>query len=468
MLREYTIVFRRVMTGIDLAVMAGSFFLAYTILWQRQDIVPLSLQSYAVFLPILLVMWGFLLTHFGMYESFRVRPLSEVIDILFKASMYGLLCFGGLVYLLRVEYLPRYLIIYTVIIADLLTALEKITLSGVFRIMRRRGFNPRQILIIGSGPRARFFIQQVTRHRELGLRVIGVVDDDPELNGTRVEGFPVLGTLNDMAALLRQQVVDDVVIVVPRSWLTKIEGVVRLCELEGVRVHVAVDYFNLRFAKAQQSEWLGFPLLSFTMTPDRLWDLLLKRALDIAVIIATAPLALLVAGWCCFLIRRDGPGPLVFRQMRSGINGRKFMMYKFRTMVPGAHEQQEALRPQNELNGPAFKMTDDSRLTAAGKILRRWSLDELPQLWNVLKGDMSLAGPRPALPDEVERYDNWQRRRLSMRPGMTSLWQIRPLKQPADFYEWMRMDLEYIDTWSLALDLKILLKSLVVIVIGRW
>ncbi|MBI4698799.1 MAG: sugar transferase, partial [Nitrospirae bacterium] len=201
-------------------------------------------------------------------------------------------------------------------------------------------------------------------------------------------------------------------------------------------------------------------------TPDRLGLLFIKRLFDfvssVIALIFLMPLLILVA----IVIKASSPGPVFFKQQRCSLYGRKFMFYKFRTMVDEAESMLEAVLPYNEMSGPVFKMTNDPRVTEAGKWLRKYSIDELPQLWNVVNGDMSLVGPRPPLPEEVEKYDGWQRRRLSMRPGITCLWQIKGRNKIADFNEWMRLDMEYIDNWSLWLDFKILFKSVPVVLSG--
>jgi len=230
---------------------------------------------------------------------------------------------------------------------------------------------------------------------------------------------------------------------------------------------VAVDYFKLKFSRAKQTDLGGFPLLTFESTPDRLWCLLIKRLFDAVssgiALLVLAPIFAIIA----IIIKATSKGPVFFRQKRCGLNGRTFILYKFRTMVEGAEARLDELIKHNEMNGPVFKMENDPRLTRVGKFLRKTSLDELPQLWNVFKGEMSLVGPRPPIPKEVEQYDNWQRRRLSMRPGIICLWQVNGRNRIVDFNEWARLDLEYIDNWSLGLDFKILLKTIPAVLFAR-
>jgi exopolysaccharide biosynthesis polyprenyl glycosylphosphotransferase len=243
-------------------------------------------------------------------------------------------------------------------------------------------------------------------------------------------------------------------------------AIAHLCEQEGKIVRVPVDMLDRAFAAGRFEDLDGTPVYSLVSGPDRMIALLVKRAFDLVVatlaLIVGSPLLLLIA---TSLRLREG-APVLFRQTRIGLHGRRFEMLKFRTMSVDAEARLEELREQSEISGQAFKMTDDPRVTKTGQFLRRTSLDELPQLWNVLRGDMSLVGPRPALPREVDSYDMWHRRRLSMKPGITGLWQVSDRRSP-DFNRWAELDLSYIDRWSLWLDIKILAKTLPAAIEGR-
>jgi exopolysaccharide biosynthesis polyprenyl glycosylphosphotransferase len=227
-----------------------------------------------------------------------------------------------------------------------------------------------------------------------------------------------------------------------------------------------VDLFNVPFLRRDIGSLFGYPLVHFEQTVDHLEWTIFKRLFDVIVsslaLVMFMPVFLIVG----VVIKGTSPGPVFFRQTRCGLNGRRFTLYKFRTMVVDADARLQELMASNEMSGPAFKMNNDPRLTPVGHILRRYSLDELPQLWNVLRGDMSLVGPRPPLDREVAQYENWHRRRLSMRPGLTCLWQVSGRNTISQFDEWMRLDLNYIENWSFWLDLKILLKTVPVVVSG--
>jgi exopolysaccharide biosynthesis polyprenyl glycosylphosphotransferase len=228
---------------------------------------------------------------------------------------------------------------------------------------------------------------------------------------------------------------------------------------------VLADFFSLRFSKKRMGVFQKRPAMIFSTTPDSSTALLMKdisdRVFALLGIILFSPVMLGIS----LLVKVTSKGPIFFRQERSGLNGKRFLMYKFRTMVENADQMKDSLQEKNEMDGPVFKITDDPRLTRLGKILRKTSLDELPQVFNVLKGEMALVGPRPPLPKEVSRYDLWQRRKLSMKPGLTCLWQISG-RNDINFERWMKMDLEYIDNWSLWLDTKILFKTIPAVILG--
>jgi exopolysaccharide biosynthesis polyprenyl glycosylphosphotransferase len=266
--------------------------------------------------------------------------------------------------------------------------------------------------------------------------------------------------------VLHDRIVDEVVICLPFSQWNLIDAISRLCEEEGKIVRIPMDVLDHAIAVGRVEELDGTPVFSIVSGPDRALALLVKRLIDISLasigLLILSPFLLVIA----LAIRlRDG-APVLFRQERVGLHGRLFRVVKFRTMVVGAAERQTDLAGHNEISGPAFKVTNDPRITRTGGYLRRTSLDELPQLWNVLRGEMSLVGPRPPLPSEVEGYDLWHRRRLSMKPGITGLWQVGGRRDP-DFNRWVEADLEYIDRWSLWLDLKILARTIPAAMEGR-
>jgi exopolysaccharide biosynthesis polyprenyl glycosylphosphotransferase len=466
MLKQYNSILRRLMLTTDLAFVCLSFFVAYPLISRFKGNLSQS-QHYYILIPVLLLVWGICLDSYGMYRSLRTKSLLETYFILFKAGLTAFMVVPSIAYLMHLSSVSRLLVVAIFAVSCVLIVIEKTILLLFFRHIRREGFNYRQVLVAGSGKQAQRFIDLLDRQSEWGLRVLGVVTDDVSRTGEMVNGHRVLGTLDDIPEIIHNNVVDEVVFAVPRSWLNKIEDCMHVIEQEGIRMHLAVDHFELKLAHARlNNDFSGFPLLTFESTPDKAWHLLLKRVFDVGFslgsLIATMPILLAVAA----LIKLTSRGPVFYRQQRCGLSGRKFSLIKFRTMVEGADEKLGELEYANEMKGPTFKMTDDPRVTPLGRFLRKFSIDELPQMYNVLIGEMSLVGPRPPRPHEVQNYDNWHRRRLSMRPGLTCLWQVMGRSRIKEFDTWVKLDLEYIDKWSLLLDAKIFLKTIPVVLLG--
>jgi exopolysaccharide biosynthesis polyprenyl glycosylphosphotransferase len=329
---------------------------------------------------------------------------------------------------------------------------------------RDHGRNCRYMLVVGANPRAKAFADLVESHAELGLIVVGHLRADASDNGIEL-GRPLLGSVDDLENILHTQIIDEVAVCLPFAMEELIEQCAFMCEQEGKTVRVPVAPVERLLSTARLEALDGIGIYSLSNGPDRAVALLAKRLIDIAgsafLLVALSPLLALIA----LLIKLGAPGPVFFRQERVGLHGRTFVVVKFRSMVAGAEEQQETLAPHNQIKGQAFKLDRDPRTTRVGRFLRRTSLDELPQLWNVLLGHMSLVGPRPPLPVEVAGYDAWHRRRLSMKPGMTGLWQVGARHSP-EFDRWVEQDLEYIDSWSLWLDVKIIARTLPAVLSG--
>jgi exopolysaccharide biosynthesis polyprenyl glycosylphosphotransferase len=321
------------------------------------------------------------------------------------------------------------------------------------------------MLVVGANERAQQFADLVEAHQELGIKVIGHIKGSPTDNGV-VLTRPSLGALDELTTILHSEVVDEVAICLPFSEQEAIDEIARLCEEEGkiVRIPVAVLERTLSSGRIEQID--GMPVLSLVSGPDRVLGLAAKRALDLGgsafLLIVLSPLFALLA----VLVKLDSRGAAFFRQERVGLHGRTFEVLKFRSMCSDAEQQLDDLQELNVIRGQAFKMERDPRVTRVGRFMRSTSLDELPQLWNVLRGEMSMVGPRPPLPCEVAKYDVWHRRRLSMKPGMTGLWQIGD-RRNVEFDSWVQKDLEYIDRWSLWLDLKIIARTVPAMLSGE-
>jgi exopolysaccharide biosynthesis polyprenyl glycosylphosphotransferase len=317
----------------------------------------------------------------------------------------------------------------------------------------------RFMLVVGTGPEAESFADRIEARREMGLHVIGHLGESDRGRRGRPLRRPTLGRLEDIETVLHTSVVDEVAICLAPEQLALVEPITRLCEDEGRIVRIPASATGLTLPGARIEQFDGIRIMSLVYGPDRVLALMAKRALDIVLsvvgLVLLSPLFLIVS---LILIVAEGR-PVMFRQVRIGVHGRPFTIAKFRTMTTDAEARYEDVVALSDTRGAAFKMRNDPRVTRVGAFLRKTSIDELPQLWNVLRGDMSIVGPRPAPPREVDEYDVWHRRRLSMKPGITGLWQVEA-RFDEEFDTRARLDLTYIDRWSIWLDLRIIAKTI--------
>lgn len=322
-----------------------------------------------------------------------------------------------------------------------------------------------RLLVVGSADEAAPFIESLNRHAEWGLRVVGVVAPKNE-EVTSILGVKRLGNLDELPRILERNAIDQVYMT-GRAWsFDTLRSVADACEELGVRFSMDANFLGLGISSAELNTFEGWSVLTFSSTPTPSAALLVKRWMDLVLcsfaLVVLSPMLLLVAA----LIKLGDGGPVLFTQERCGLNGRRFPMFKFRSMVVDAEKRLAELNAKNEMGGPVFKMARDPRITRVGAFIRKYSIDELPQLLNILRGEMSIVGPRPPIPAEVEKYARWQMRRLSMKPGLTCIWQVSGRNQITDFDTWMKLDLQYIDNWSLFLDIKLIAKTFPVVLMG--
>ena len=464
MIRRNGIGFRTVLMGAD-AILAIVLFVGLSA-WRLGDtwagmwrqIVPVPEGLFVIYG----LGWVVALALYGLYRPrARWSVRSEAVDVIRASIMLGVVTLGVL-FIFRMPDVSRLFLLVLFPTQAFLTVAGRIALRLAMERRRRLGKNLRYILVLGSGPRAQLFAAKLEGHRELGLRVMGFLDDSEPSD--LPSGWRYLGTLDRLEEVLHSQVVDEVAICLPFSQWTLIDAITQLCEEEGKIVRIPMDVLDRAISAGRVDELDGTPVFSLVSGPDRFLALATKRALDIAVaaagLILLSPFLLLIA----VAVRREAHGAVLFRQTRVGLHGRPFQVLKFRTMVADAEHRYAEVVGRSDPR--AFKLSDDPRITPIGRFLRRTSLDELPQLWNVLRGEMSLVGPRPAPPREVEGYDIWHRRRLSMKPGITGLWQVSA-RHVDDFDNRAQLDLTYIDRWSLWLDITILARTIPAAVQGR-
>ena len=322
-----------------------------------------------------------------------------------------------------------------------------------------------RVLIIGSGRRARLLGDALKYTSEWGVKIVGFLDPIGESAGRRATD-EILGHVNEISDILRDNVVEDVIVAVPRSMLGDVQTIIDACQEEGVRLQFMADFYDFEAARIRLTQVNGIPLLSFEPVAREESALLAKRIFDLFLTLAAMPIVLPFFALVAIAIRLDSQGPAFFMQERVGLHKRTFKMYKFRSMVPDAEARMQEVEHLNEADGPNFKIEDDPRITKIGRFIRRTSIDELPQLFNVILGDMSLVGPRPMSKRDVNLFDKGsQRKRFSVRPGITCLWQVSG-RSDLSFDDWLKLDLQYIDGWSFWLDIKILLKTVPTVLKG--
>jgi exopolysaccharide biosynthesis polyprenyl glycosylphosphotransferase len=445
---------------VDLAALTLALPLAHEAhgLFIRADRPDAPLDAYWIPLAAMLLAWIGSAWAYRVYET-TTRPLHREVGQLLRALVAAALFAGVVTFFVKVGGLSRFTAGGYVLVAAALLVATRV--GG--RALRLAPRQPRYYALVGTGEHADEIVNEIETHPEWGLSLAGCVLED---GASADPDYVILGRLSDLGRILEEHVLDEVVFAVPRERLQTIEKAILTCEELGVEVRLSLDAFRFGQARMSVATLGDLPMLTFTRTPADRVALALKRGFDVAAsaaaLLLLSPLLLAAA----VAIKVDSPGPVFFRQRRVGLHGRVFSILKFRSMHRDAEARQEALRAQNEMSGPVFKMTNDPRITRVGRLLRRTSIDELPQFWNVLVGEMSVVGPRPPIPSEVAQYKRWHRRRLSVRPGITCVWQISGRNQ-IDFERWMELDLEYIDHWSLWGDLQIVAKTIPAVLSAR-
>jgi exopolysaccharide biosynthesis polyprenyl glycosylphosphotransferase len=402
--------------------------------------------------------WPITLENLNLYVSRRGQELFGVVSDLLIAGAVSIVLLGAGAFLFRAPVSPIFPLLCGL---GQLVALgsTRLTILAGLRWLRRRGKNFRRVLVIGSGPRARYVQRAIEKHPDWGLRLIGFVDDGDVPADDRIDTEKV-HKLIEIPSLLRDNVIDEVIVACPRGMLSLIGPAVDACGKVGVPITLLSDLFGDYLPPPQVTRFDSLAALSFAPVHHSRNKLVVKRVIDLIGASVGLVLAAPVILGAAIAIRWDSEGPVFFSQTRCGHNGRRFRCWKLRTMCADAEEKQKELAHLNEMDGPPFKMKEDPRVTRIGRVLRRWSLDELPQLWNVLIADMSIVGPRPPTPKEVAEYGEGDRRRISMRPGLTCLWQINGRNGINEFQEWVKLDLAYIDSWSLSNDFRIMLRTI--------
>jgi len=438
-----------------LAIWAGSLWSGEGSFVDQISLLPTVVAMLLVFLP-----------YWGAYRGLGTTALSFYVAAICKAVTLSIAALFTLIFFFKIEGVSRFgLGLFVCLEVAGLVAL-RVLVTSVLRNNRPGAMSRQKVLIVGTGGRAQVLSEALRGKDVLGVDIIGHIDPDQDRVGDDVLGAPVIGTVGQISHVLKQYVVDEVILAIPRTMLEEVENIAYACQEEGVRLRIMADIFTLHVARTSLVELGAIPLL--TLEPVALDErkLVVKRSMDfilaVAALLVLFPVFVLVA----LAIRIDSPGPVLFVQERVGLRKRPFPMVKFRSMRVGSEERIGEMEQLNEADGPAFKIADDPRITRVGRIIRRTSLDELPQLFNVLKGEMSLVGPRPMSLRDVALFEEGaMRKRFSVKPGITGLWQVSG-RSNLPFSKWLELDLRYIENWSLGMDLAILLKTVPAVIKG--
>lgn len=458
---------------VDILLIGFSFYLPYCFRYNRR-IIPGNLPYFRDYC-LLFFLWGisliFLLNNYHLYSTDRSLTIPKETGRAIKCVVFASVLAAVAIFLLQMKFFSRLVFGWAAVLLVINLSFWRAIKRILIRYRITKGHYNINVLIVGAGRAGYTLAEEIKNNPYLGLKVIGFLDD---AKFVMVPSYNILGKISELERIVQQQFVDEIYVTIP-SERKKVSEVLTQAKKLKKTVRVLADNFTLLSTiepegknrvplsaftfpfKQMRLDHIGFiPLISYIDADLHGTERFIKRFLDVLVagmgLILPAPLFALIV----FLIKLDSPGPVFYKSLRCGKKGKLFNFYKFRSMVKGADNYKEVLRHKSEVKGPVFKIKNDPRITRLGQFLRRYSLDELPQLINVLKGDMSLVGPRPPTPDEVTKYDTWQMRRLEVKPGITCLWQVRG-RSDLGFYKWVKWDLWYIDNWSFGLDLKILL-----------
>ena len=446
--------------------------IAFEAAYQTRLFLPLGPNFYlmapvkALLLGAAILTWLLIGYWLELYDRLDSAHVAVVIRDTFRQCMLGSIVLVLFQFVLRLDLSRSFLLLFAGY-SWLFLCLFRWRASSLVGLIRREFGAPHYVMVVGLGDSAVRIAELLERSEPYGIRLAGFIADDassaPEY--VQLKKQYIVHPLARLSELLQRQIIDEIIFAVDSRRLAELEDTFLLCDEEGVRTHVSVDFFPHVNSDVYLERIGPAPLLTFAAAPDDEIRLMLKRFIDIVLagvsLIVLLPFMAVVA----LMIRLTSPGPAIFRQVRCGLNGRRFVCLKFRSMCADAETRRAALEHLNQKE-TAFKIADDPRLTPIGRYMRKFSVDEWPQLWNVIRGEMSLVGPRPAIPEEVEKYKRWQRRRLRMRPGLTCLWAISG-RDELDFDTWMKLDMQYIDRWSLALDWHIILRTIPQVFLGK-
>ena len=447
---------------VDAAIIVASFLLSFNVRVQFGGLK--DLDSYTWLLLFVVPTWLFLLERNKFYESKRMSSLRSIIASLAKITAIGGVLYSSLIYLFAPQGFSRSFFGGFLIVSFLLFVVEQLIVRLSLRMLRLQGHNCRNILLVGTGESAEKIIDLLSRNKGWGMNVIGLLHTGKSVCRS-VQGRPVIGDFKDLEKICKARPVDEVIFCDSKrdAHFDLARNIATLEEM-GITARTVLNLYYRFDGKKELGMLHGeVPMMTFRSVTGDVDQLIFKRCLDITGACAGLFISALLFPFIALAIKLESPGPLFFGQTRVRENGRTFTCWKFRSMYIDAEARKQELMHLNEMAGAIFKIRNDPRVTRVGAVLRKTSLDELPQFWNVLKGEMSLVGTRPPTPAEVANYLNWQRKRICMKPGITGLWQVSGRNSITDFDDVVRLDLQYIDTWSFATDIRLILRTIKVV-----
>jgi len=462
MLKQQATIFRRIAYTLDLVIVIGSFLAAY---YLRDAVGPLGhLNDYVWLLLFAIPIWITLLTSNNLYASLRFRSQVDIIIDIFKVHFVGGVMLSAVIFVFDPHHFSRILFISFLLISYLLMTACKLSIKYILADFRRRGLNTRHILIVGTGQNAANLCELINDHDEWGIQLTSLTIDmqysSDTCAGVSASASRAVHSIEQIVEYSKNNAIDEVIFALDKNDTYNIEEFIAELQTLGLTVRVVIDFLSIPGANKETSLFFGeIPMLTYSNFSLNSNQILAKRCLDIFGALVGLLINAMMLPFIAVAIKLDSHGPIFFGQSRVRENGRRFVCWKYRTMFVDAEAQKQALMEQNEMQGAMFKMQNDPRVTRVGNFLRRSSLDEFPQFWNVLCGQMSLVGTRPPTPDEVETYENWHRKRISIKPGITGLWQISGRNRIQNFDDVVRLDIRYIEEWSIWLDIKIILKT---------
>ncbi len=451
---------------LDIFLVAFLYIIAYQMQmgYGQEKIVPTAAHFFLLPFIICIFIWS--MSYAGAYRYFKISLLAHA-GIVASSLAFSIGALLTTLYLFQEGWMHRWVIVFFA--ASVFFVITGIRAFFIWWYSRFKTMQSRssRVLVIGTGSRAVNAVNALNEHSEWGAQIIGYLDNPKETHTPKISHDNLLGRIEDIREVLKNNVVDEVIVAVPRSMINQISMIFSACEEEGVKLRLMADIYDFNIARMQLDLIGDTPLLSFEPVSQNANELLLKRLFDIIMVLMVMPILLLVTLVVAIAIKMDSPGPVFFTQRRVGFRKRLFPMIKFRSMYIDAEERLKEIEHLNEAEGPIFKISNDPRVTRVGKFIRKTSIDELPQLFNVFLGHMSLVGPRPMSIRDVDLFDkSVQRKRFSVVPGLTGLWQVSG-RSNLPFDKWLELDLTYIDHWSFKLDMTILIKTIPVILKGE-